>query len=334
MQCSASPPAASRTRRLPFDKLPGAHPAKGVDEVTTPARFSACPAIFSAPCGYDSTNSCSSRCIGTQNRYSSCYLLFLLSISTHRHHVGSPPVGRSPSRSTASAGGDAPQLVAGPVKDRHRSRAARAEAPLRQAATPRNWLRGRSRIATGRAQPEPKHRFGRRRRPATGCGAGQGSPPVARSPSRRTPPYARSASRKPLSPKNLFRARGNHHPNLPFVVHARHRDGQSAGPMAAVERSVGNVPRAVVLGCQLPIKQLRASCQAGAHSFQRTTGARLQGGPLCISLTPILLNRSDKPDILSCMHDNTTDCPLVHCRACTTDCPLVHVRTASPSLPT
>ena len=157
MQCSASPPTAPRTRRLPFDKLPGAHPAKGVDEVTTPARFSACPAIFSAPCGYDSTNSCSSRCIGTQNRYSSCYLLFLLSISTHRHHVGSPPVGRSPSRSTASAGGDAPQLVA-PVKDRHRSGAARAEAPLRQAATPRNWLRGRSRIATGRAQPEPEDR--------------------------------------------------------------------------------------------------------------------------------------------------------------------------------
>ena len=90
--------------------------------------------------------------------------------------------------------------------------------------------------------------------------------------------------------KKSFRARGDHHPNLPFVVHARHRDGQSAGPMAAVERSVGNVPRAVVLGCQLPIKQLRASCQAGAHSFQRTTGARLQGGPLCISLTPILLN--------------------------------------------
>ena len=29
--------------------------------------------------------------------------------------VESPPVGRSPSRSTASAGGDAPQLVAGPV---------------------------------------------------------------------------------------------------------------------------------------------------------------------------------------------------------------------------
>ena len=134
MQCSASPPTAPRTRRLPFDKLPGAHPAKGVDEVTTPARFSACPAIFSAPCGYDSTNSCSSRCIGTQNRYSSCYLLFLLSISTHRHHVGSPPVGRSPSRSTASAGGDAPQLVAGPVKDRHRSGAARAGGPHRMPA--------------------------------------------------------------------------------------------------------------------------------------------------------------------------------------------------------
>ena len=28
------------------------------------------------------------------------------------------------------------------------------------------------RVATGRAQPEPKHRFGRWRRPATGCGAG------------------------------------------------------------------------------------------------------------------------------------------------------------------
>ena len=27
-------------------------------------------------------------------------------------------------------------------------------------------------VATGRAQPEPKHRFGRWRRPATGCGAG------------------------------------------------------------------------------------------------------------------------------------------------------------------
>ena len=27
-------------------------------------------------------------------------------------------------------------------------------------------------VATGRAQPEPKHRFGRCRRPATGCGAG------------------------------------------------------------------------------------------------------------------------------------------------------------------
>ena len=134
MQCSASPPTAPRTRRLPFDELPGAHPAKGVDEVSAPARFSACPCIFSAPCGYDSTNSCSSRCIGTQNRYSSCYLLFLLSISTHRHHVGSPPVGRSPSRSTASAGGDAPQLVAGPVKDRHRSGAARAGGPHRMPA--------------------------------------------------------------------------------------------------------------------------------------------------------------------------------------------------------
>ena len=28
------------------------------------------------------------------------------------------------------------------------------------------------RVAPGRAQPEPKHRFGRWRRPATGCGAG------------------------------------------------------------------------------------------------------------------------------------------------------------------
>ena len=31
----------------------------------------------------------------------------------------------------------------GTFKGRHRSGAARAEAPLRQAATPRNWLRGR-----------------------------------------------------------------------------------------------------------------------------------------------------------------------------------------------
>ena len=83
----------------------------------------------------------------------------------------------------------------GTFKGRHRSGVARAEAPLRQVATPRNLLRGRVSttrritgaqgtlnpgmragvrcgVATGRAQPEPKHRFGRWRRPATCCGAG------------------------------------------------------------------------------------------------------------------------------------------------------------------
>ena len=108
------------------------------------------------------------------------------------------------------------------TQGRHRSGVARAEAPLRQAATPRNWLRGRSRVATGRAQPEPKHRFDRRRRPATGCGAGVSNNRCCRTKKfrsacrrtgqgkrrrtgqgkrRRTVPHARSASGKPVSPK-------------------------------------------------------------------------------------------------------------------------------------
>ena len=36
------------------------------------------------------------------------------------------------------------------------------------------------RVAAGRAQPEPKHRFGRWRRPATGCGAGVLNNPCCR----------------------------------------------------------------------------------------------------------------------------------------------------------
>ena len=126
---------------------------------------------------------------------------------------------------------------------RHRSGAARAEAPLRQVATPRNWLRGRLRIASGRAQPEPKHRFGRRRRPATGCGAGVSNNQRCRTKKfrlarRRTVPHARSASRKPISPKNLFRARGDHHPNLPFVVHARQHDRLASAAHCASENDV------------------------------------------------------------------------------------------------
>ena len=95
------------------------------------------------------------------------------------------------------------------------------------------------RVATGRAQPEPKHRFGRWRRPATGCGAGVSNNQRCRTKKfrsacrrtgqgrcrrtgqgrcrrtgqgrcrrtgqgrcRRTAPYARSASRKPMSTSN------------------------------------------------------------------------------------------------------------------------------------
>ena len=81
------------------------------------------------------------------------------------------------------------------------------------------------RVATGRAQPEPKHRFGRWRRPATGCGAGVSNNQCSRTKKfrsarrrtgqgrrrrtrqgrrRRTAPYARSAPGKPISPKELF----------------------------------------------------------------------------------------------------------------------------------
>ena len=81
------------------------------------------------------------------------------------------------------------------------------------------------RVATGRAQPEPKHRFGRWRRPATGCGLGVSNNQCSRTKKlrsarrrtgqgrrrrtgqgrrRRTVPYARSAPGKPISPKELF----------------------------------------------------------------------------------------------------------------------------------
>ena len=79
------------------------------------------------------------------------------------------------------------------------------------------------RVATGRAQPEPKHRFGRWRRPATGCGAGVSNDACCRTKKfrstcrrtgqgkcrrtgqgkcRRIVPYARSASGKSMSGKN------------------------------------------------------------------------------------------------------------------------------------
>ena len=147
------------------------------------------------------------------------------------------------------------------TQGRHRSGAARAEAPLRQAATPRNWLRGRLRIATGRAQPEPKHRFGRRRRPATGCGTG-----VSNNRCCRTKKF-RLARRRAVPEDRTA---------CPFSA--------SGKPIPARNRSVREE-----------------------------------------TITPICR--------LSCMHDNTTDCPLIHCRACTTDCPFVHVRIASAPAP-
>ena len=70
------------------------------------------------------------------------------------------------------------------------------------------------RVATGRAQPEPKHRFGRWRRPATGCGAGVSNnqcsrtkkfrlacPSTVQGTCRRTVPHTRSAPGKPMSEK-------------------------------------------------------------------------------------------------------------------------------------
>ena len=59
------------------------------------------------------------------------------------------------------------------------------------------------RVATGRAQPEPKHRFGRWRRPATRCGAGLSINPYCRTEEsrlacRRTVPRARSALGLPI----------------------------------------------------------------------------------------------------------------------------------------
>ena len=78
------------------------------------------------------------------------------------------------------------------TQGRHRSGAARAEAPLRQAATPRNWLRGRcveQPVLSNKEIPlsVPEDRPGQA--PRTGQGR------------RRTVPHARSASGKPVSPK-------------------------------------------------------------------------------------------------------------------------------------
>ena len=52
---------------------------------------------------------------------------------------------------------------------------------------------------------------------------------------RRTAPYARSASRKPISPKNLFRARGDHHPG-PAVCRACTTNGWNQGGDVAFAR--------------------------------------------------------------------------------------------------
>ena len=60
-------------------------------------------------------------------------------------------------------------------------------------------------VATGRAQPEPKHRFGRWRRPATGCGAGCRTPNIAKQ-----IPSARRASRRAGGPYHMpTRCQGN-----------------------------------------------------------------------------------------------------------------------------
>ena len=55
------------------------------------------------------------------------------------------------------------------------------------------------------------------------------TPPHARSACRRTPPYARSASRKPISTRNLFRARGDHHPTCRLsCMHDKTTDWQAS----------------------------------------------------------------------------------------------------------
>ena len=107
----------------------------------------------------------------------------------------------------------------GTFKGRHRSGAARAEAPLRQVATPRNWLRGRCiqqpvqpnkeiplsaptgqgrRRSTGQGR---RRSTGQGRRRSTGQGRRRSTGQGGR---RRTAPYARSAPGKPISPKELF----------------------------------------------------------------------------------------------------------------------------------